>query len=684
MFTNYKDYPELQNLFARQPEASAPLVAPLEAALQRIGKIFVNYRRDDEWSAARLLQVELEKALGADRVFMDVAGISQGDNFVNAINRELEASDIVCVVIGKQWEAELLKRASLPQDFVVHEVELAILANKLIIPVLVGGARIPPADVLPEKIRSLSLRHAQLLHRDSFPADCARFAEALKTKLDAIAVERATKVEADRLLAERERQRMILEVQAQQRQAEEAARLHALANLSPGDIRKLEEHQHWEFVRPRNRSDELRAHLERYPSGETARFAYAALEALEWTRLGSNPGFHELQKFLDAFPNGEHANTALAKQQAILRERAAEDRRREERERWQIVSSANKIEEIRAHLAQYPSGVTAPEAAQALEAAVWRSLGEPRTIREVKNFLAEFPAGKLTEHAQAVEKRLLDAEARKSPGQRALEQAEAEKQNFSYQEFIDAFSEKPPRVELERLYREAGREPLTFSVMAGTLFIGVLLAGLLLTCLAKIVNLIPETLLSALVGIVRGYTIDADNGTVKVAIILGLVTSVLCSIYWKFSDEIIAMHEGAERHDQRVALSGWALVASGFLWVFGCLVPFLAVFLIVIPVVGALFVVNLIIPTLTYEQYHAIFPYGWDFSNRKEQLAMAVFLSMFAVATLATLVYRGNGWHSLWQLPFAMIGVVLSIYVAIWYIIFWPVMVAAHLRYKYT
>ena len=65
-------------------------------------RIFVSYRRDDcaahaGWMASTL------RATDAGDVFIDVESIGLGENFVTRIQREIEACDVVLVVIGREW-----------------------------------------------------------------------------------------------------------------------------------------------------------------------------------------------------------------------------------------------------------------------------------------------------------------------------------------------------------------------------------------------------------------------------------------------------------------------------------------------------------------------------------------------------------------------------------------------------
>ena len=65
-------------------------------------------------------------------------------------------------LIGSRWltvtGADGQRRRDDPDDYVAMELRLALESGLPVIPVLVHGARMPPADQLPEAIRALALQ----------------------------------------------------------------------------------------------------------------------------------------------------------------------------------------------------------------------------------------------------------------------------------------------------------------------------------------------------------------------------------------------------------------------------------------------------------------------------------------------------------------------------------------------
>lgn len=128
-----------------------------------MGLIFVSYRRDDTQSATGRLCDKLQEHFGADQVFHDIESIEAGDNFATTITSKIAASSIVLVMIGRHWLAtgtDGRPRLFDPGDYVCLEIATALRHKIPVIPVLVEGARIPPASSLPDSIADLAARHA--------------------------------------------------------------------------------------------------------------------------------------------------------------------------------------------------------------------------------------------------------------------------------------------------------------------------------------------------------------------------------------------------------------------------------------------------------------------------------------------------------------------------------------------
>jgi hypothetical protein len=148
------------------------------------GKIFINYRRGDAPGYTQALYQRLKDEFASGDLFMDMEGHTKpGDDFVEALNSQVASSDVVLVVIGPRWADLLAARQNDKDDFVAIEIKAALDQGKRVVPVLVGGARMPRRDSLPESIRQLAWLTAVDLRPERFGADCQGLITALREQL---------------------------------------------------------------------------------------------------------------------------------------------------------------------------------------------------------------------------------------------------------------------------------------------------------------------------------------------------------------------------------------------------------------------------------------------------------------------------------------------------------------------
>jgi hypothetical protein len=139
-----------------------------------INNVFISYRHDDTAGHAGRLSDRLVARLGAERVFMDVADIKPGQNFVSAIEETVDRCDCVLAVIGPRWLASLKEREARGEDFVRSEIGRAMARGITVIPVLVGGGTMPSADQMPAELVPFSRCEAADIRDDHFNDDAAR------------------------------------------------------------------------------------------------------------------------------------------------------------------------------------------------------------------------------------------------------------------------------------------------------------------------------------------------------------------------------------------------------------------------------------------------------------------------------------------------------------------------------
>jgi len=148
--------------------------------------IFINYRRDDSRADAGRLYDRLSSRY-PDRVFRDVGSLEPGVEWQEAIDKVLGSSDACIVVIGPQWldvtDANGKRRIDDPRDTVRKEVSIALKSGMRVFPVLVGGARMPAEDDLPEELQALVRRNALELSEQDFDEGVNKLVKAIERAL---------------------------------------------------------------------------------------------------------------------------------------------------------------------------------------------------------------------------------------------------------------------------------------------------------------------------------------------------------------------------------------------------------------------------------------------------------------------------------------------------------------------
>jgi TIR domain len=146
--------------------------------------LFISYRREDSGGHAGRLSDRLTGRFGADRVFLDIQDIRPGDNFATSIEETIAECDCVIAVIGPRWLETIRQRATSGDDFVRYEIGAALKRRVRVIPVLMGGARMPAAADLPAELAGLSHINAVEIRDERFDQDVADLGEFLARTLN--------------------------------------------------------------------------------------------------------------------------------------------------------------------------------------------------------------------------------------------------------------------------------------------------------------------------------------------------------------------------------------------------------------------------------------------------------------------------------------------------------------------
>ncbi len=154
-----------------------------------MSRIFINYRRQDTEGYVGRLYDHLAQHFDPRDIFMDVDSIPPGADFVQVLEEAVSGCDVLIAMIGPQWttinDEAGQRRLDQWNDFVRIEIASALRQNKLVIPVLVGRARMPSPDQLPQDLKSLARRNAIELGHQSFIFDVEKLAKAIKEAVPA-------------------------------------------------------------------------------------------------------------------------------------------------------------------------------------------------------------------------------------------------------------------------------------------------------------------------------------------------------------------------------------------------------------------------------------------------------------------------------------------------------------------
>jgi uncharacterized protein YecT (DUF1311 family) len=128
-----------------------------------MAKIAISYRRSDSQDITGRIFDRLVQHFGKDTVFRDIDSIQPGIDFRTQIAEALRATDVLLVVVGSAWFGQGKDKASRidnEADPVRIEVETALKRDIPIVPILVGGTRMPEPHELPQSLRDFAYRHA--------------------------------------------------------------------------------------------------------------------------------------------------------------------------------------------------------------------------------------------------------------------------------------------------------------------------------------------------------------------------------------------------------------------------------------------------------------------------------------------------------------------------------------------
>lgn len=147
-------------------------------------RIFISYRRQDARGDAGRLADNLEEEFGEKQIFRDIEDIEAGADFVEAIEEAVAGAKVVLAVIGPNWlnveDRSGKRRLDDPRDFIRLEIAAAFKRKVRVVPVLVGDARMPTEEELPEAIRPLARRQAHELSEHRWDYDVGELVRIIR------------------------------------------------------------------------------------------------------------------------------------------------------------------------------------------------------------------------------------------------------------------------------------------------------------------------------------------------------------------------------------------------------------------------------------------------------------------------------------------------------------------------
>lgn len=161
--------------------------------MSSVRSIFISYRRRTSIDITGRVYDRLVAHFGENSVFKDVDSIPFGVNFRHHLEQEVSHCPVLLAIIDPDWlgvtdEGGSPKLAN-PADWVRIEIETALQRDRLVIPVLVGGASLPEESVLPEGLKALAYRQSAQVRCDpDFHRDLDRLIQRIEGVFSSLAV----------------------------------------------------------------------------------------------------------------------------------------------------------------------------------------------------------------------------------------------------------------------------------------------------------------------------------------------------------------------------------------------------------------------------------------------------------------------------------------------------------------
>lgn len=192
LISEIRDLPAefFENIQIEQATSALDAAERDAAADAQAESIFISYRRDDSADAAGRVCDRLREQFGLRGIFLDVDSIPLSVDFRVRVTQVISQCKACIVIIGAQWLTLTgrsgVRRIDEAKDPVRIEIETALRIPVPVVPILVGGARMPVEEDLPESIAQLHAMNGQPIRPNpDFDNDMQRLLRRLNEILTA-------------------------------------------------------------------------------------------------------------------------------------------------------------------------------------------------------------------------------------------------------------------------------------------------------------------------------------------------------------------------------------------------------------------------------------------------------------------------------------------------------------------
>lgn len=151
----------------------------------QVNELFINYRNDDQPYAATMIERDLSRRFGSERVFRASKSIRPSEDFAEVLRANVRNCRVLIAVIGDRWLLEkdgsaVRDTPRTTDDWTRWEITEAFRCGKPVIPVLIGRTtpKLPSRDV-PEWIARLSRCQYVRVDKHNADADLDKLAQAV-------------------------------------------------------------------------------------------------------------------------------------------------------------------------------------------------------------------------------------------------------------------------------------------------------------------------------------------------------------------------------------------------------------------------------------------------------------------------------------------------------------------------